>query len=141
MWVETRPVPFQKSGIVGSANPKVPANTRQTFVSRRFTQRLYVGHIKHSFPTGTARLLELSFWLIDAITVDDDTMPFGINFLADGGGEPFVVGDGPEGTDIIEVHQDFPAGLSLAVSANNIDLANPHTVDVLFAGLKLWRDT
>ena len=109
----------------------VPANTRRTYVSSRFSDPFTVKNIRPAFALNTQRNLRVTVWVTEQQAVADNERPTGLNLFADRGTRDYIVGDGAEGELNIPIRRNFPGGYRIAVEAENINPGNTHTLDVL----------
>jgi len=118
----------------------VPAATRQTFLTQKFTQPFFLQRFDRSFALNTQRYLRLRFWITPQVTIADDVQPEGMNLLGHFGDEDYIVGDG-ETTRPLQINRMFPPGFRIAVDADNQDGANAHTLDVQVYAWEILRYT
>lgn len=109
----------------------IPANTRRTVTSKKFTKRFRVKRFRPSFALNTQRNLRLSVWITDGPLTADGARPAGRNLMPDRGGVDYIVGDGEEGEKDVLLNAIGMAGEYVAVECYNVDATNAHTLDAL----------
>jgi hypothetical protein len=114
----------------------IPVSTRQTFVSRRFRNPLFVERIGGTVAVNSQMLVEISLFELFTSIVPDDELPPGNNFLSGGGQQAFLTDDGESGLLQFDVQQWTMNGARLAFSINNTDSLNTQPV---FARVEIWQ--
>jgi len=114
---------------VGDFVESIPANTRQTFLTLRFSSPFFLQRFDRSFALNTQRQLRLRFWVTPQRVVQDNESPAGMNLLGRFGTQDYIVGDG-ETSRPLHINRMFPGGYCIAVDAQNMSAANAHTLDV-----------
>ena len=117
-------------------NGTVAAGQRRVFWSQRFPQSITLEGVRVEFARNTQRTLRVRLWVATDVTERQlsgvQFMPAnGLDLLGYRGATNYLVGDGPEGSQVVNVGRVFGQGSYLALDVENTD-ASDHTFDVTF---------
>ena len=104
-------------------NPTIPAATRQTFLSDRFSRPVFLGMFRSTVAINSQFLVRVSLWEVFTDAIANNVIPSGRNFLQEGTGDGWVTDDGESGLIPFAINKWALAGCRLAVSFDNTDPA------------------
>lgn len=114
----------------------IAANTRASFVSRKFKNAVYLGKLGGTVAVNSQMLVQVSLYEIWTSAVVNNEIPAGNNFLSGGGQQAFITDDGESGLIEYQINRWTSSGGFLAFSINNTDNINAQPV---YARVELFQ--